>query len=100
MSFWNVTNPKKPTGEKDPDAILDYPIDFSTWLGDISDTYLSHLVIVSGSITVDNSTQAGGIITPWISGGTAGDTCSFTVRISTVGGRTDDRTFYLKIKDK
>jgi len=29
MSFWNTDNPLKPTGIKDPDAILDYPIDFS-----------------------------------------------------------------------
>ena len=99
MSFWNVTNPNKPTGIKDPNAVLDYPISFAAWLADIADTYLSHTVEdLTGGLVVDSSSQASGIITVWLSGGTVGETASFTVRIVTTLGRTDDRTFYLKIK--
>ena len=100
MSFWDVINPTKPTGIKDPNAVLDYPIDFTDWLLDIGDTYASHIVLSSGSITVDSSNQVGGVIIVWLSGGVVGDTVSFTVRITTAGGRTDDRTFYLKIKER
>lgn len=100
MSFWDVTNPAKPKGIKDPDAVLDYPIDFSAWLADISDTYLNHSVLVTGGLSVVSSSQALGVITPVLSGGNVGETATFTVRIVTVGGRTDDRTFYLKIQER
>lgn len=100
MSFWNTANPLKPRGIKDPDATLDYPVDFSTWLAGISDTYASHSVIVSSGLTLESSSESGGIITPIISGGVVGAVESFTVRITTTGGRTDDRTFYLKIVER
>lgn len=100
MSFWDVTNPKKPKGIKDPNAVLDYPISFASWLTDISDTYLSHTVSVTGGLVVDSSVHLNGIITPVLSAGTVGETATFTIRIVTVGGRTDDRTFYLKIQER
>lgn len=100
MSFWDITNPLKPKGIKDPNAVLDFPISFVDWLADVSDAYLSHSVITSGSIVCDSSTQTAGVITPIISGGVVGEPCSFTIRIVTVGGRTDDRTFYLKIVER
>lgn len=100
MSFWNVTNPDKPKGVKDPDAVLDFPISYADWLTDIGDTYNSHTVETTGGLVVDSSTQDAGVITVWLSGGTVGETATFTVRIVTTGGRTDDRTFYLKIKER
>ena len=103
MSFWDTTNTEKPKGIKDPDAILDYPISFVDWLADISDTYSSHTVFTSGGtggLTCDSSSQSAGIITPIFSGGIIGETAWFTIRIVTTGGRTDDRTFYLKTKDR
>lgn len=100
MSFWNTTNPAKPKGIKDPNAVLDYPISFAAWLADISDTYQSHTVTVTGGLVLDSSAQAAGVITPVLSGGTLGETASFTIRIVTTGGRTDDRTFYLKIVER
>ena len=93
MSFWNVSNAAKPKGVKDPDAVLDYPVDFSEWLADISDTYASHTILVSAGLTLDSSSESGGIITPILSGGVVGTTETFTVRITTTGGRTYDRTF-------
>ena len=96
-----MSNAVKPTGIKDPDAVLDYPVSFVDWLADISDTYASHSVIIaSGSIVCDSSTESAGVITPIISGGTVGETASFTIRITTAAGRIDDRTFFLKIKER
>ncbi len=100
MSFWDISNPAKPKGIKDPNAVLDYPISFADWLVDISDTYASHTVTVTGGLVLDSSSQAVGVITPILSGGTLGETASFTIRIVTTGGRTDDRTFYLKIVER
>ena len=100
MGFWDTTNPDKPKGIKDPDAILDYPISFVDWLADIGDTYASHTVTTTGTLVCVSSTQAAGIITPLLSGGTVGQTESFTIRIVTATGRQDDRTFYLKIVER
>lgn len=100
MSFWNLTNPAKPKGIKDPDAVLDFPIDFSAWLTDAGDTYQSHTVQVTGGLAVVSSSQALGVITPVLSGGNVGEVATFTIRIVTTGGRIDDRTFYLKIQER
>lgn len=99
-SFWNITNPAKPKGIKDPNAVLDFPISFADWLADISDTYQSHAITVTGGLVCDSSSQAAGVIVPILSGGTLGETASFSIRIITAGGRTDDRTFYLKITER
>ena len=100
MSFWNITDPTKPTGVKDPNAILDYPISFASWLTDIADTYLSHTVLVTGGLVVESTFESSGVITTLLSGGIVDDTASFTIRIVTAGGRTDDRTFYLNIVER
>lgn len=102
-NFWDTFDPLKPTGIKDPDAVLDYPIDFSAWLADMGATYTGHSITHTGTITTDAGIQSAGIITVVVSGGTVGETASFTVRINaTVSGstRTDDRTFYLKIMER
>ena len=103
MSFWNIFDPLKPTGIKDSDAVLDFPIDFSAWLSDMGATYVSHTITTTGTIAINSSTQNAGVITPIISGGTVGEIASFTIRIiASVGGsqRIDDRTFYLNIVNR
>lgn len=45
--------------------------------------------------------EAGGlIVTPVISGGTVGETASFTMHIVTTADREDDRTIFLKIRER
>ena len=104
MIYWDEFNPLKPTGIKDPQAVLDYPIDFSAWLLDMGATYASHTVSKTGAIVIDSSTVLNGIVTVIISGGTVGETASFTIHMTaTVSGggqRVDDRTFYLRILDR
>jgi hypothetical protein len=100
MSFWNENSPLKPTGIKAPEAVLDYPIDFSAWLLDMGATYTSHTVTHTGSIVIDSSSHLNGIISVIISGGTLGEAVEFTIHINaTVAGsaRADQRTFYLNI---
>jgi hypothetical protein len=83
---------------KDPNAVLDYSVDLTDWLAGITDTLASHSVTGEG-VTIDSSAIAGDKVVAWISGGTAGETATATFRFTTAGGRTDDRTIYLKIKD-
>lgn len=89
----------KPTINKDPQAVLDYVVDFAQWLDALPDTLASHSVTVSG-VTLDDSDIVGKTVVMWISGGTVGTAASATVRITTAGGRTDERTVYFKIKQR
>lgn len=104
MSFWNLTNPAKPKGIKDPNAILDYPISFVDWLAQEGATYSEHTVLTSGGLVCDSSSEVDGVIIPILSGGDLGTTATFTIRISALNaaGTTvvDDRTFYLKIQER
>ena len=65
----------------------------------IADT-LSSLTVTASGCTVDSSTISGTKCVAWISGGVAGETATVRFRFTTAGGRTDDRTIFLKIKDR
>jgi len=83
---------------KDPDALLDYVIDWSDWLsGDtIAD---SEWIVPDGLVNVDDSfTDAATTI--WLSGGTAGRKYSLTNRITTAGGRVDDRSIGVMVRNR
>ena len=89
------------TFAQDPDAILDYTRDWSTYLS--GDTIATSEWIVPAGVTLgtggnaptNNTTSA----TAWLSGGTSGEVHIITNRITTAGGRTDDRSFLLTIKE-
>lgn len=86
---------------KDPDAVLDFGYDWKTknWLGD-SETITSHTIIPDAGITVDNSSESNGIVTVWLSGGTAGIDYIVTCRIVTSEGRTDDRSLLIRCGER
>jgi hypothetical protein len=83
---------------KDPDAVLDYQIDWSTWLG--SDTISTSAWTVQSGLTKGSDSKTDTTTTVWLSGGTAGQTYRVTNRIVTAGGRTDDRTFWVVVDEK
>ena len=89
----------KPTITKDPEAVLDYSYDWTTWLGTDN---ITTAVCASDDplLTVQGTSNNGKIVTAWVSGGTPGSTANLRCRITTAAGRTDDRTVYLKIRDK
>ena len=90
----------KPTIVKDPQAVLDYTVDFAPWLLPVTDT-ISTATVTGTGVTVDSSdVVAGTAVTMWISGGTVNTTGSAVVRITTVDGRTDERTVYFRIKNR
>ena len=90
----------KPTIEKDPDAMLDYTIDFTDWLDLISDAIATHTTTATGGITVQSSSIVGKNVVVWVSGGTVGTPASVTARITTASGRIDDRTVHFRIRER
>jgi len=84
---------------KDPQAILDYNIDWNDWLIN-GDTISSSSWTLSTGITLQSSSVTDGVTTAWISGGTLGTTYYATNRIDTTQGRREERTITLIIEDK
>lgn len=87
-----------PTIDKDPNATLDYSQDWSDWLSPISDTITGTPVWTLGAgltkISQSNTTTSA---SAFISGGVIGSKEPVACKITTTGGRVDERTVYLKI---
>lgn len=90
MSFTKFT--------KDPDAQLDYTIDWSSWLADSGDdSIVSSIWNVQSGIIAESDSSTETTATIWLSGGTLGKQYLVTNRITTNGGRINDRTVVIKI---
>lgn len=84
---------------KDPDAIKDYGWDWGTnFLG--SDTIAASSWFAGSGITIVTDSNDTTTTTVWLSGGTLGATYLITNRITTAGGRIDDRSFHVKITEQ
>lgn len=85
----------------DPDAKLDYTVDWSDWLAAGDEIATSSWIIPAGLTQASPSpSHDGSKATVWISGGTAGQVYIVTNRITTTGGRTEDRSFALRGQQK
>lgn len=83
---------------KDPNAVLDYTADWSRWLGD--DTIVTSTWILTGGLTEVSSSNTDTSATVFVSGGTAGSSYEATNRITTAGGRTNDRTLRIPVRNR
>ena len=83
---------------KDPSAVLDYTIDWLSWLG--TDTITASTWTVETGITKVTSSFTTTKATIWLSGGTLGTTYAATNHITTAGNRQEDKTLYFVIQDK
>jgi hypothetical protein len=83
---------------KDPDATLDYKVDWTLWLdGDYITTSTWDVPAgLTEEAKVNDTTSA----TVWLSGGTFGQRYEVINRIITNAGRTDDRTIIIRIRNK
>ena len=62
-SAYDLTIPTKPTAQKDPNAVLDYSVDWTAWLLDVADTIASATVTATAPLMlVSLPTVAGGTI--------------------------------------
>jgi len=85
--------------EKDPQANLDYQVDWSDWLGS-TDTISTSTWTVPDGIVEESDSNTTTTATIWVSGGTLGETYDLVNHIVTTEGREDDRTIHLKLVDK
>ena len=87
------------TFTKDPDANLDYSVDWSDWLV-TGDNIASTLWTVPAGLTKGAESEADGICTIYLSGGTAGSDYEVACRITTAAGRIDERTITVMVRQR
>jgi hypothetical protein len=83
---------------KDPNATLDYTVDWSRWLG--TDTISSVTWMVQTGLVKAAESNTTTTATVWLSGGTLATDYVVTCRITTVGGRIDDRSIKIQVRDR
>lgn len=81
---------------KDPDAVLDYSVDWTEWLpGD--DAISDSIWEVPDDLTASRESVADARATVFLAGGESGQTYHVTNRITTEAGRVDDRTIRVRV---
>ena len=83
---------------KDPNATKDYEVDWSDWLG--GDTISASSWTLPAGITQQSAAFTSTTTTIFLSGGTEGNTYQLLNRITTAGGRSDDRTVELMVSEQ
>lgn len=84
---------------QDPQATLDYPFDWSARLGD--DPIQTSQFVADAGIMVESDALLDAANTiVWLSGGTRNKRYAVTNHILTVGGREDDWTIYVLVKEQ
>ena len=84
---------------KDPDAVLDYAFDWRAWLAS-EETISSHTVTVDPGLTKNSDSESSGIVTVWLSGGTAGVGYNVACKIVTNENRTEERSISIKCVER
>jgi len=84
---------------KDPDAVLDFGIDWTEWLED-NELITVHAITAEVGITVDSNSETDGVVTIWLSGGTAGTAYNIACKITTDAGRTEERSILIRCEER
>jgi len=108
METFTISAAGKATISKDPSALLDYTFDWTDWLLLVADTILSQISSVENTadcgvtISFSEITDANRKVVVWLAGGTIGKTATVRTRITTnsTPARVDDRTIYVKIRER
>lgn len=85
--------------DKDPNAVLDYLWDWSDWLA-ASETISTAVFTVPAGLTLSSQSNTTTTATVFLSGGTVGAGYQVTLRITTNQGRTEDRSIYLRCRER
>lgn len=86
------------TFTKDPNAVLDYSIDWTRWLA--GDQIAASEWIIPSGLTKMADSKTSTSATVWLSGGTAGQSYIVTNRMTTAAGRTEDRSFTIRVEER
>lgn len=104
---WNIDDPDKPWAKWDPEANIAIPIGITDWLTELGAAYGSHDIIAAPPLEcVSEGTNVAGTITvrmKLVASPTykSGAKYPFTIRLFGLDGATqDDRTLWLKVKDR
>lgn len=87
----------------DPNAVLDYAVDWSAWLADAETIDSIDVAVEDGDVLIEASpapSELDGVVTAWVSGGTAKTNAKVRYRVTTTQGRTDDRSISLLIQER
>ncbi len=98
MTTYAISPNGLPLWKKDPSAVKDYQVDWTAWLA--GDNITAHAVTAAAGITIDASSASGAVVTIWLSGGTHGQTYKVTCEITTAGGRVEQRSFEIEVRDQ
>lgn len=89
----------RPTIDKDPDASLVYGIDVARVLA-AGDAVNGASVAASSGVSAGSANFSGTVVSVRVSGGAPGTTGSVTLRWTTAGGDTDERTLFFRIRQR
>jgi hypothetical protein len=91
---------------KDPSAILDYSLDWGSWLQSNETISGATWAITpsqtaqTGDLAVKMSAVAGGVTTAWLQNGVVGCQYTASCTITTSLGRTDVRSISIDVEDR
>ena len=90
------------TGEMDPDAVLDFVIDWSDFLPADDTIETSTWTSLNEELVVDSNSHTDTAATVWLSMTAGVPSAKYTVtnHIVTTDGREDDRSLTIKCKEK
>lgn len=83
---------------KDPQARKDYGFDWSAWLG--TDTITASTWTLPSGITSYAESNTTTVATVWLSGGTHGQDYLVTNQITTAGGRIEQRSLKIQVREQ
>jgi hypothetical protein len=83
---------------KDPNADLDYTVDWSVWLP-AGDTISVSAWTVPGGLTSDQASNTTTTAKIWLQSGTVGTAYTVSNRITTTAGRVNDQSFIVVIEE-
>ena len=84
---------------KDPDALLDYKLNWSLWLEGLDTISNSNWIVPTG-LTLEANVFDDTTATAWLSGGDLNATYKVVNRINTTAGRVEDRTITIRIRNR
>jgi hypothetical protein len=84
---------------KDPDATLDYSVEWEQWLPPGDAIAASVWSVPSGLVGVSEELSST-LATAVVSGGTVGETYELVNRVTTTSGKVDDRSIWLTIRQR
>jgi hypothetical protein len=85
---------------KHPNEVLAYNVDFTPWLGALTDTAVSFTITVQTGVTQPyTASLSSGVVTFWVAGGTLNTKYSAVILLTTAAGRVKEETIYIKVQE-